>query len=78
MGTSKPEGDPMILIPVPAFTSERTYVVKLHRDADPRHGRLVGRVEHLESGVRIEFATGAALIAAILRHAAGVGEERPS
>jgi len=64
----------MILIPVPAYTTDRTYVIKLHRDADPRHGRLIGRIEHLESGVRVEFASGAALIAAILRHAAGLRE----
>jgi hypothetical protein len=62
------------LTPIPAFTSERTYVVKLHRDADPRGGRLMGRVEHLDTGARVDFATGAGLLAAILRHAAGLRE----
>ena len=60
----------MTLTPVPAYSNERTYLVKLHRDADPREGRLVGRLEHLASGERIDFVCGAALLAAMLRHAA--------
>jgi hypothetical protein len=64
----------MVLTPIPAFTSERTYVVKLHRDADPRCGQIRGRLEHVETGARVDFATGAALLAAILQHAAGFRE----
>ena len=64
----------MTLTPIPAFTSERTYLVRLHSDADPCGGRLAGRLEHLDSGVRVDFATGAGLLAAIMRHAAGLRE----
>jgi len=59
----------MTLSPLPAFSTERTYLVKLHRDADAGRGQLAGRVEHVESGTRIEFASGEGLLAAILRHA---------
>lgn len=68
----------MTLIPIPAFSSERTYVVKLHRDADPRSGRLFGRIEHVESGERVDFESGACLIAAMLRHACGLRWEARS
>ena len=59
----------MTLSPLPAFTSERTYLVKLHRDSDPGRGQLAGRVEHVESGARIDFASSEGLLAAIILHA---------
>jgi len=44
---------------------DRCYVLKLHRDADPRHGVLRGRVENLASGRHVNFDDLAGLIAAL-------------
>ena len=37
--------------------SDRVFVVKLSIDADPGHGRLAGRLEHVESGQSVRFAS---------------------
>jgi hypothetical protein len=37
--------------------SSRTFVVQYNGDADPRRGRLAGRVEHVRSGRRQRFAS---------------------
>jgi hypothetical protein len=42
---------------LPALPHARTFVVQLSSDADPGHGRLVGRVEHVDSGRSTRFAS---------------------
>ena len=37
------------------YPHSRAFVVKLHRDANPRRGVLRGRIEHVASGMRGEF-----------------------
>jgi hypothetical protein len=44
----------------------RSYVVKLHRDADPAGGALRGRLENLATGRRFEFEDAGGLLAALL------------
>jgi hypothetical protein len=62
-----------------AFPRGRAFVVKLHRDAHPGSGRLCGRIEHLDSGLRQDFVDGAGLLDALLRLAgAGEAAEPPS
>jgi len=41
----------------------RAFVVKLHAEAEPRHGGLCGRVEHVASGRRGEFRSADQLLA---------------
>jgi hypothetical protein len=42
--------------------NELVFVVQFNSDADPGDGRLVGRVEHVESGRSTRFASGEAMI----------------
>jgi hypothetical protein len=49
------------------FTS---YVLKLHRDARPGQGPLHGRLEHMASGERNDFASADGLVDWLLKHAA--------
>jgi hypothetical protein len=44
-----------------------TYVLKLHRDAAPQLGCIVGRLEHLDSGEHFDFASAEELIACLVR-----------
>jgi hypothetical protein len=37
------------------YPHSRAFVIKLHRDADVLRGVLLGRVEHVASGIRGEF-----------------------
>jgi hypothetical protein len=55
--------------------SERAYVIKLDRDAAGERRRLSGRVEHLSSGDRADFANGDQLLAWLARHVAGALSE---
>jgi hypothetical protein len=55
----------MTLNDTPAYSAARTFVVKLHRDACPGHGELVGRLEQLTGGDARFFRTGDELLAAI-------------
>ena len=41
-----------------ALPNQRVFVIQLTADADPGHGFLVGRVEHVPSGRRVRFASG--------------------
>jgi hypothetical protein len=45
------------------YTNARSYVLKLHRDAAPADGRLIGQLEHIPSGRRYAFASADELIA---------------
>jgi hypothetical protein len=60
----------MALNPQPNHPSSGSYVLKLHRDADPRQGRLSGRIEHIVSGEHHDFASSPELIDWLQRHAA--------
>lgn len=60
----------MTLHPHPHYPSAGGYVLKLHRDALTGRGRLSGRIEHIASGEAADFASGEALLAWLLRHAA--------
>jgi len=59
------------------FPSARCYVLKLHRDAAPSRGHLMGRLEHIASGEHIDFASGRQLLAWMARHA-DAADKRPS
>ncbi len=56
----------------PTFPSTGCYVLKLRLDVLPQSGRLCGRLEHIASGDTFDFASGAALEAVLLQHAAKV------
>jgi hypothetical protein len=60
----------MTLNPHPQHPSAGCYVLKLHRDAAPRLGRLSGRIEHIVSGDCRDFADSDGLFAWLLQHAA--------
>jgi hypothetical protein len=45
------------------YPGARRYVLKLHRDAAPAQGRLVGRLENMSSGRLYDFASGEELLA---------------
>lgn len=62
----------MTLNPHPSHPSTGSYVLKLHRDAQPQHGLLCGRIEHIASGDSSDFACSEALLAWLLQHAAQV------
>jgi hypothetical protein len=55
----------MVLDPRSSFPSTRSYVLKLHRDAEPAKGRLTGHLENMSSGRRFEFCTAEQLLACL-------------
>lgn len=62
----------MILNSHPNHPSMRSYVLKLHFDAAPEQGRLVGQIEHIVSGEAFEFDSGTALLSWLQFHAARI------
>jgi hypothetical protein len=60
----------MILNARPTYPASRSYVLKLHRDADASRGQLTGRLENVSTGQQHEFTTGAELLACLARDAA--------
>lgn len=56
----------MRLSPTADHPGNRSYVVKLHRDAGCASSALRGRLENLATGRRFEFEDGAGLLAALL------------
>jgi hypothetical protein len=52
----------MILSPEPNYPSARRYVLKLHRDAVPARGRLIGRLENMVSGHSFDFSNAQQLL----------------
>lgn len=56
----------MTLDPRLPYPSTRSYVLKLHRDALPEHGKLAGRLENMTSGRHCEFNSGEQLLACLL------------
>lgn len=52
------------------LSPERVFVLHLDSRSDPAAGRLIGRVEHVQSGDSIRFASGDELYAFLGRGAA--------
>ncbi|MDR6855861.1 hypothetical protein [Variovorax guangxiensis] len=67
----------MTLNPHPTYPSAGAYVVRMHRDARPESGQLVGRAEHVASGDSTDFATAQELLAWLMQHAAANRRELP-
>lgn len=68
----------MSLNPHPTFPAGGHFVLKLHRDAGADPARLAGRLEHVVSGEAIDFIDGAALLAALARHAPAASSTPPA
>jgi len=47
------------------YPSTRSYVLKLHRDANLERGQITGRLENMASGCCFDFATGEQLLACL-------------
>lgn len=62
----------MTLNPHPSYPAAGGYVLKLHRDARPATGHLVGRIEHVASGDSADFASGEQLLEWLTQHATQV------
>lgn len=59
----------MILNPHPIYPSAGRYVLRLHRDALPKAGRLAGRIEHVATGDSIDFTSSDELLVWLSGHA---------
>jgi hypothetical protein len=57
----------MILAALPSYPSSRAFVLKLHRDARPEEGRVIGRLENVTTGQQFLFASADELIACLAR-----------
>jgi hypothetical protein len=53
-----------------SYPSTRSYVLKLHRDANLERGQIAGRLENMASGCCFDFATGEQLLACLAQDAA--------
>jgi len=60
----------MILATHPSYPSARAYVLKLHRDARPDTGKLLGRLENVTTGEQFVFGNAEELLACLARDAA--------
>ncbi len=60
----------MTLNPHPIHPSAGAYVLRLHRDARPAEGLLMGRIQHVASGDWSDFPDSQALFDWLARHAA--------
>jgi hypothetical protein len=65
----------VILNARPTYPTSRSYVLKLHRDAVPGRGRMVGRLENVSTGTQYEFTSEEELLACLVRDAATLREE---
>ncbi len=59
----------MVLSPNASYPHDRSYVLKLHTDTSPRHGHIVGRLEHVASGRQFQFTSGEELLACLIKAA---------
>ena len=64
----------MVLSAHASYPQSQTYVLKLHRDAAPAEGRIVGRLEHIASATQFTFNSAAELIDCLIRSAAVTSE----
>lgn len=59
----------MVLNTNASYPHGQTFVLRLHRDAAPQQGRLVGRLDHVASGQQLTFETAEELISCLARAA---------
>jgi hypothetical protein len=57
----------VILDTHPSYPSVRAYVLKLHRDARPAAGKVIGRLENVTTGEQFVFGNAEELLAALAR-----------
>ncbi|HYJ41486.1 MAG TPA: hypothetical protein VEW08_11895 [Steroidobacteraceae bacterium] len=57
----------MILAIHPSYPNARAYVLKLHRDARPAAGKVIGRLENVTTGEQFVFGSAEELLAALAR-----------
>ena len=57
----------MILATHPSYPNARAYVLKLHRDARPSAGKVIGRLENVTTGEQFVFGNAEELLAALAR-----------
>jgi len=60
----------MVLNAQTSYPHQRVYVLRLHHDASPRDGRIIGRLEHVDSGHQFHFSSAEELIACLVGGAA--------
>ena len=60
----------MILSAHPSYPNARAYVLKLHRDAQPDSGKLIGRLENVTTGEQFVFGNASELLACLARDSA--------
>jgi hypothetical protein len=70
LSSTETEDTRLILNAHPTYPAARSYVLKLHRDADPSRGLLAGRIENVSTGDYYEFTSGAELLACLACDAA--------
>jgi hypothetical protein len=59
----------VILAVHPSYPNARAYVLKLHRDARPAAGKVIGRLENVTTGEQFVFGSAEELLAALARDA---------
>jgi hypothetical protein len=62
----------MILKTHASYPQAQSFVLKVHRDAAPADGKLIGRLEHVASGKQFDFNTAEELIACLVRSVAEI------
>ena len=55
----------MVLKTIASHPSTRSYVLKLHCDASPQHGRVAGWLENISTGRRFDFDSADKLLACL-------------
>jgi hypothetical protein len=60
----------------PALPYAKAFVVQFSAETDPRLGTATGRIEHLQTGRRLRFASVDELLAGIMGMLAGVDTSR--
>jgi hypothetical protein len=68
----------LILNAHPTYPVSRSYVLKLHRDADPARGQFAGRLENVATGTQYEFTTGGELLGCLTRDAFALAAAAPT
>jgi hypothetical protein len=58
----------MTLNSQPIYPVASGYVLRLHRDAQPAEGFLMGRIQHVSSGDWADFANGTELLEWLVLH----------
>jgi hypothetical protein len=66
----------MTLASLPTYPSDRSYLLRLHRDARAETGELSGRLEHVGSGTSLPFDSAESLLQALRIHARLLAAQR--